>query len=95
MTLDTDNLLWLRAQAGPGRSVSRLVDDLVSDARRGGLRPDARVRSVAGTVDLRNFDPEAANRDVRALFDTALNGGTAAVHERQARYDRQRRRSGE
>lgn len=94
ITLDTVNLLWLRAQAGPGRSVSRIGDDLVSDARRRKLRPDTRVRSVAGTVDLRKFDPEAANRDVRALFDAALGGGTAAVHERQARYDRQRRRLG-
>ena len=79
MTLDTDNLLWRRAQAGPGRSVSRIVDDLVSDARRSRLRPDARVRSVAGTVDLRNFDPEAANRDVRALFD-AGNRRRSAVN---------------
>lgn len=90
MTLDTENLIWLRAQTGPGRSVSRIVDDLVSSARASRRRPDAATRSVAGTVDLRNFDPEAADRDVRALFAAALGSGTATVHERRARYDRKR-----
>lgn len=93
MTLDTDNLTWLRAHAGPDRSVSRIVDDLVSEARVSQRRPGATARSVAGTVDLTNFDPEAADRDVHALFDTALGGGTAAVHERRARYERERRRT--
>ncbi len=93
MTLDTDNLIWLRAQAGPGGSVSRLVDDLVGEARAGGRRLGTAARSVAGTVDLRNFDPATADRELRALFDAAL-GGTAAVHERRARYERKRRRTG-
>ena len=93
MTLDTDNLLWLRAQAGPGGSVSRIVDHLVGEARASGRRLGTTAPSVAGTVDLRNFDPAAADRELRALFDTAL-GGNAAVQEQRARYDRKLRRTG-
>ena len=93
LTLDTDNLIWLRAQAGPGGSVSRIVDDLVGEARVGGRRLGTAARSVAGTVDLRNFDPAGADRELRAVFDTAL-GGNAAVHEQRARYDRKRRHTG-
>lgn len=85
MTLDTDNLLWLSAQAGPGGSVSRIVDDLVGEARASGRRLGTAARSVAGTVDLRNFDPATADRELRALFDAAL-GGNAAVREQRARY---------
>ena len=92
MTLDTDNLIWLRAQAGPGGSVSRIVDDLVGEARAGGRRLGTAARSVAGTVDLRNFDPATADRELRALFDAAL-GGNAAVHEQRARYDRKSRQT--
>ena len=93
MTLDTDNLIWLRAQAGPGGSVSRIVDRLVGEARAGGRRLGTTARSVAGTVVLRNFDPATADRDLRALFDGAL-GGNAAIHEQRARYDRKRRPAG-
>lgn len=89
VTLDSDNLLWLRAQAGPGRSVSRIVDDLVGEARARGRRADAAPRSVAGTIDLGDFNPEAADLDLRTLFDVSL-GGSAAVHERRARYARKR-----
>ena len=93
MTLDTDNLIWLRAQAGPAGSVSRIVDDLVGEARAGGRRLRSAPRSVAGTVGLRNFDPTGADRELRALFDAAL-GGSAAVHEQRARYERKRRQKG-
>ncbi len=92
MTLDTDNLIWLRAQAGPGGSVSRVVDDLVGEARAGGRRLGSAPRSVAGTVGLRDFEPATADRELRALFDAAL-GGNAAVHEQRARYDRKSRRT--
>lgn len=88
ITLNTDNLTWLRAQAGPDHSVSRIVDELVSRARGDRWRSDTITRSVAGTVRLRDFEPEAADREVRALFDAALGGGKAAAHERRARFER-------
>ena len=75
--MDMDNLIWLRAQAGRRGSVSRIVDDLVGEARAGGRRIGTAARSVAGTVDLRNFDPAAADCELRALFDTAPGGGAA------------------
>ena len=69
VTLDIDNLVWLRAQAGTGRNVSRIVNELVSEARAVGRCFGTSARSVAGTVDVRNYDPAAANRDVRALVN--------------------------
>ena len=72
VTLDADNLVWLRAQAGARRNVSRIVNELVGEARAAGRRFGAVTRSVAGTVDLRRFDPAAADQEVRARFDAAL-----------------------
>ncbi len=90
VTLDADNLLWLRAQAGPGRSVSRIVDEIVGEARASGHGASAASRSVVGTVDLRGFDPTTADRDLRSLFHASA-GGNATVYERRARYERKRR----
>ena len=71
VTLDADNLVWLRAQAGARRNVSRIVNELVGEARAAGRRFGVATRSVAGTVDLRRFDPAAADQEVRKLFDAA------------------------
>ncbi len=71
VTLDVDNLVWLRAQANAGRNVSRIVNELVGEARAAGRRFGAATRSVAGTVDLRHFDPTAADQGVRKLVDAA------------------------
>ena len=59
VTLDVDNLIWLRAQAGAGRNVSRIVNELVSEARAVGRRFGAATRSVAGKVALRGYDTES------------------------------------
>ena len=75
VTLDADNLVWLRAQAGGRRNVSRIVNELVGEARAAGRRFGAATRSVAGTVDLRHFDPSAADQDLRKLFVTAPRSG--------------------
>ena len=90
VTLDSDNLLWLRAQAGPYRSISRIVDGLVGEARASGRHRAQTARSVVGTVNLSGFDPVATDREIRSLFD-GTSGGAAAVHETHARYVRQRR----
>lgn len=78
VTLDVDNLIWLRAQAGAGRNVSRIVNELVGEARAVGRRFGAAVRSVVGTVDLCNYDPAAADREVRALLNGVRRGKAAA-----------------
>ena len=77
VTLDVDNLTWLRAQGGAGRNVSRIVNELVSEARAVGRRFGAATRSVAGTVDLRNYDPGAADRQLHTILNGALRGSSA------------------
>lgn len=74
LTLDVENLTWLKGRAGaaPGRSVSALVDTLVSRARlEGGVGP---VRSVVGTIDIGEDDPDLdrADRVVRRVFEKSL-----------------------
>ena len=74
VTLDADNLTWLkgRASAAGIRSVSELLDQLVSAARSsGGVGPS---RSVVGTIDVAADDPWLENADdvVREMFETSL-----------------------
>jgi hypothetical protein len=82
VTLDTDNLTWLKGRvgAGGGRSVSDLLDQLVTEARTAGrLGPS---RSVVGTVDLDPSDArlEEADAAVRTLFERSV-GRPIAVRE--------------
>jgi hypothetical protein len=74
VTLDADNLTWLkgRASAAGVRSVSELLDQLVSAARSSGrIGPS---RSVVGTIDLASSDPwlETADETMREMFDASL-----------------------
>ncbi len=70
--LDTGNLLWLkgRALAAGRRSVSELVNDLVSRARSAGRDDRGPVTSVKGTIEISEDDPnlEEADAAVHALF---------------------------
>lgn len=72
ITLAEDNLLWLRGQAARTAkgSVSEVLDRLVTEARAGGRTDPAAVRSVAGTIDLPEDDPDLAQADgyIRSLF---------------------------
>ena len=74
VTLEADNLTWLKGRAGaPGvRSVSELLDQLVSAARASGQVGPS--RSVVGTIDIDASDPwlEGAANDIRALYDMSL-----------------------
>jgi len=74
VTLDADNLVWLKARAGAAglRSVSELIDRLVTQARTSGTAGP--VRSVVGTIDIDAGDPslEQADGAVRAMFDASL-----------------------
>src|SRR5690349_23703398 len=74
VTLDEENLTWLKGRAGASRvrSVSELLDRIVAAARgAGGIGPS---RSVVGTVDIDEGDPslEQADAAIRALFDAPV-----------------------
>ena len=93
VTLHTENLTWLRARAAASgaRSVSELLDRLVSDARAQGT--GGQSRSVVGTIDLDPADPLLLEADakVRAAFEASL-GRPLLVKEDQATYRKGRSR---
>ena len=74
VTLEADNLTWLKGRAGaPGvRSVSELLDQLVTAARASGQVGSS--RSVVGTIDVDAGDPwlEGAADEIRTLYETSL-----------------------
>lgn len=88
ITLSEDNLLWLRGQAARSAkgSVSELLDRLVAEARSGGRIDPAAVRSVAGTVDLPDDDPDLAGADayIRSVFAESARA-PMLVRERPAK----------
>lgn len=75
ITLDEANLLWLKGRAAgrKKRSLSDALDEILTQARRGGAGADA-PRSVAGTIDLAEDDLglERADEAVRSFVDAAL-----------------------
>ena len=93
VTLETDNLTWLKARAGSGqaRSVSELLDRLVTAARAGGVGHDA--RSVVGTIDVDPSDPLLLKADeaLRAVVANSL-GRPFVVKETRPTYGARRPR---
>jgi hypothetical protein len=88
VTLDAGNATWLKGRAGAlGTSVSQVLDQIVTAARRGG-RIGA-VRSVVGTVDVDSTDPWLENADVRVreVFEASL-GRPFVAHEKRVKYTR-------
>ena len=87
VTLEADNLTWLKGRAGAAglRSVSELLDQLVTAARASGRVGPS--RSVVGTIDLDASDPwlEGADEAVRTMFDTSL-GRPLMVKESSPAY---------
>ena len=75
ITLEADNLTWLKGRAGASgvRSVSELLDQLVTAAREAGVAGHA--TSVVGTIDIDPGDPllERADEAIGALFDASLS----------------------
>ena len=67
ITLDADNLLWLRAQAAATSrgSLSAVLDRIVEEARLGGRTEPSAIRSAAGTIDLPEDDPDLEKADAR------------------------------
>jgi hypothetical protein len=70
VTLNAANITWLkgRVSAAGFRSVSELLDQLVSDARKAGKVDSA--RSVVGTIQIDSSDPllDTADEAVQSLF---------------------------
>ena len=62
VTLQHDNLLWLKGQAAATSrgSLSEILDRLVTEARTAGRGDAAAIRSVKGTIDL---PPDFLTRD--------------------------------
>lgn len=88
VTLDTDNLLWLRGRAASRkrRSLSDAIDEILTAARTGsgGL---GEGRSVVGTIDIAASDPDLLQADlyVRSEVDASL-ARPLAVHEESRPY---------
>ena len=97
VTLGTDNLLWLRAQAGTTArgSLSEVLDRLVTDARAAGRTEAAAIRSVRGTIDLPDNDPalEGADAYIREQFARSARR-PMLVKEPPGRYGAKRKRRG-
>ena len=94
VTLDADNLTWLKGRAGATglRSVSDLLDRLVTAARHAGeIGPS---RSVVGTIDIDPGDPllERADEAVRHLFESSL-GRPLMVRDGMPEYGAKTRRA--
>jgi hypothetical protein len=88
VTLSTDNILWLKGQAAASAngSVSEVLNRLVTGARAEGKSHPAAIRSIVGTIDLPDDDPDLEHADayIRGAFDRSLRR-PLAVKERQPR----------
>ena len=87
VTLDEDNLLWLRGRAArrKRRSLSDALDEVITAARTTGALEAS--RSVVGTIEIPSDDQalERADQYVRSLFETSLSR-PIAVHEEPGAY---------
>jgi hypothetical protein len=76
VTIHHDNLLWLRGQADATAkgSLSDILDRLVTEARLSGRTDRSAIRSVKGSVDLPDDDPDLEKADayVRSLFQQSV-----------------------
>lgn len=98
VTLEQDNLLWLRGRAAAlkHRSLSDALDAVVTGARLAGPVAPGSIRSVAGTLDISTADPglDQADAAVRALFDESVRRPVLVRDERPAYRPHQSSRAG-
>jgi hypothetical protein len=101
VTLEPENILWLRgrARAGGRRSLSETLDRLVTEVRVGGKAPSC-VRSVVGhiRIDESKGNLAAASKTLRELFAHSLKEsadllGAPRTRRRQKRPARARSRA--
>ena len=87
VTLAAANVTWLRGRvrAAGARSISELLDRLVTSARRHGT--DRPARSIVGAIAIDASDPELLQADavVRSLFEESV-ARPLAIHESRATY---------
>ena len=87
ITLDIPNITWLKGRVGATglRSLSELINCLVTAARQGGQAGTG--RSVVGTIDIDASDPtlDRADAIVHDLFARSL-AEPLVVRERAPRY---------
>jgi len=91
VTLDADNLLWLRGQAGAssGRTLSAVLDHLIAEARTRGRVEAASIRSVVGSVTIAPDDPDLRGADdvLRKLFPARRpSASERRTHRAPARF---------
>src|SRR5215510_14102820 len=91
ITLDVENVTWLKGRVGATgcRSVSELLDRLVSEARvKKAVGPST---TVVGTIDVDASDPMllGADRLVRGLVDASI-GQSVMVRESSPAYGTRR-----
>jgi hypothetical protein len=98
VTLDADNIIWLKGRtiAGGVRSVSELLDQLITAARESGHV--GAVQSVVGTIDIDPSDPmlDHADEAVRQLFEGSVGrplmvSKTPATYRARSRTKKTRR----
>jgi hypothetical protein len=96
ITLGADNLLWLRAQAAatPSGSLSGVLDRLVTEARQAGRAAPEAIRSVVGTIDLPEDDPDLERADsyIRSVFAASARKPFLVKERQPVRKTRQRSR---
>jgi hypothetical protein len=89
VTLAEENLLWLRGQArsAGARSLSEVLDRVISRARTTGAGHEAAVRSVKGTIRISSTDPGLLQADaaIRALFPRSRQRRSKTVDHRPKR----------
>src|SRR5262245_44693354 len=92
VTLDKENVVWLRGQVRTSRrrSLSETLDALVTEARTGGRVHNEAVRSVVGTIDINEADPQLVEADayVRGLYVASVRPSLqrkASVRESSSR----------
>jgi hypothetical protein len=88
VTLETDNLSWVRGRAvAAGRiSVSDMLDRLIEHARTGGKGTVPGARSVVGTVAIAPEDAELLTADeaIRALLTRSVARSARAMDRAKA-----------
>jgi hypothetical protein len=98
VTLERDNLTWVRgrALASGGLSVSEMLDRLIAYARAGGAGRGPGGTSVVGTVEVAPDDPELLTADaaIRTLLAQSVARSARAMGRAGARGAGQRRVAG-